>query len=682
MKKFKIILIALFVVNIAMAQQRFFTTNVNNIQNKAELTQNNKLIEMSGSISKHSEKSLLQIPDDINGRLYRLCKIWGYFKYFHQDKCTLKWDTLLNTTIKQVLLSTNNIDFNNILMVMFNKVGNNSYIANSGLLPDTNINFSNTWIADTVFSQTVRNFLDTFSVYIYPDISTCFLKYNDYTNTSYPYYIDSRKDTISMPINFINESDRLTTMFYYWNFINYFHPFKDIMDQSWDSTLYHFIPLIRQASTVNDFHKTFLKLITKINDSHGYTSSTVLTNTFWGGKYLPQIYFTRIDTNCVVTKLQNISGITPGDILISINGNGIHDIEDSLRNFIPASTPAALYRDIYCQMMFGSLNSSFNCTFLDSTNNQYNVTLTRTMYNNNWHNWTYDLGNTSSYFITTCGYGYVDMGMLQSSQVISMYNALRNTPAIIFDLRNYPNGTLWGLGPLFFSAPIVSAFYYEPALTKIFQYYMPGWYYISDDGSNLGNWSNDDPYSGKIYILVNQETQSQAEYTCQYLSFHPNSKVIGTQTAGADGSISAVTLPDGIRTFFTSQGWYYADGYQQQRNGVKIDSIVSPTIVGLRHGRDEILEAVFNCQYGINALNIVKNEVSVYPNPISNELNIEIKGDEHKLGFEILNSMGQIVFKGNMTEKIIVPTTKFAPGIYIVKLENDITFEIRKIVKE
>jgi C-terminal processing protease CtpA/Prc len=69
---------------------------------------------------------------------------------------------------------------------------------------------------------------------------------------------------------------------------------------------------------------------------------------------------------------------------------------------------------------------------------------------------------------------------------------------------------------------------------------------------------------------VNQQTISQSEYTCQYLSYHPNAKVIGTQSSGADGDVSFILLPGGIQTWFTSLGWYYADGYQQQRNGVKL----------------------------------------------------------------------------------------------------------------
>lgn len=681
-----IILIAVFAANTVTAQQQPGNTFVINTYNKASLSHNNKHVKTDGRVSERSEKSLLQIPDDINGRLYRLCKIWGYFKYYNQNKCSLKWDTLLYTTINQVLLSANNAEFNNILMAMFNKVGNNSYVAVPAPLPDLNLNFDNSWITDTVLNQTVRDYLDTFTTNIHPDTSTCFIKHNDGTDTSYWSNIDFRNDLVTMQLSSTNEAHRLTAMFYYWNVINYFSPYKNIMDQSWDSTLYQFIPLIRQAATTNDFHKTFLKIVTKINDTHGFTYSGVLTNNFWGGSNLPRIYFTRIDTNCVVAKVENIPGVRAGDVLTSVKGIGIHAIEDSLSDFIPASTPAALYREIYESMMYGPFNSSFSCTFLDSADNPYSVSLTRTMIYSDWYSWKFNSGTTDPYYITDCGYGYVNMRLLQPSDVNNMYNALKNTSAIIFDLRNYPNGTLWDLGPLFFPAPFVSAIFHDPALPCApyapYEYYMPGWYNIHDDGLNLGSWTNAEPYSGDVYILVNQETQSQAEYTCQYLSYHPNSKVIGTQTAGADGSVSYITIPGGILSYFTSLGWYYADGYQQQRNGVKIDSVVTPTREGLRHGTDEILRAAFGCPFGINDHEISGKKISVYPNPATEVLNIEIEGDNNRYCLEILNSMGQVIFKGEMTKQTVVQTADYASGVYIIKLKDDASFMLKKFIKE
>ena len=322
-----------------------------------------------------------QIPDDSNGRLYRLCKTWGYVKYFSQHKCELKWDTLLNTTINEVLLATSNAEFNDALMNMLNKVGNNTYPATIYPEPDTNINVENTWIDDPVFSQEVRDFLEVFSMYIYPDTSRCLVKFNDYLTPGNYGYIDFRDDTISMTISYNNEANRLTTMFYYWNVINYFFPYRNITDIPWDSTLLDFIPMMRAVTSSDEFHVTFLNLATRINDSHGnFTKSDYLKNYFWGGMYLPRIYFTRVDSLCVVTRVDNIPHVLPGDILIHLKGIPIREMEDSLALFIPASTPAALYRDMYHQMMFGESNTSLDLTFLDSNHKTYTIYATRSLH--------------------------------------------------------------------------------------------------------------------------------------------------------------------------------------------------------------------------------------------------------------------------------------------------------------
>jgi carboxyl-terminal processing protease len=50
-------------------------------------------------------------------------------------------------------------------------------------------------------------------------------------------------------------------------------------------------------------------------------------------------------------------------------------------------------------------------------------------------------------------------------------------------------------------------------------------------------------YHGKVIILVNELTQSHAEFTVMALQAAPHSIVIGSQTAGADGNVSWVFLP-------------------------------------------------------------------------------------------------------------------------------------------
>ena len=73
---------------------------------------------------------------------------------------------------------------------------------------------------------------------------------------------------------------------------------------------------------------------------------------------------------------------------------------------------------------------------------------------------------------------------------------------------------------------------------------------------------------------------------------------------------------------------------------------------------------------------------NLYPNPVSDELTIEVKGNNEKVNFEIVNGMGSIIYQGNFKEKTIVNTSSFPPGVYFIKLENKKLYEFKKVVKE
>ncbi len=79
---------------------------------------------------------------------------------------------------------------------------------------------------------------------------------------------------------------------------------------------------------------------------------------------------------------------------------------------------------------------------------------------------------------------------------------------------------------------------------------------------------------------------------------------------------------------------------------------------------------------------IATKGLSIYPNPVSDELIIEIKGNKKVTDFQILNSKGQMIFKGKILEKTIVQTNSFSSGVYLIKLENGKTCEFKKVIKE
>jgi C-terminal processing protease CtpA/Prc len=79
---------------------------------------------------------------------------------------------------------------------------------------------------------------------------------------------------------------------------------------------------------------------------------------------------------------------------------------------------------------------------------------------------------------------------------------------------------------------------------------------------------NTDYYKGKVVILVNETSQSSAEFHSMAYRVHPNAVVIGSTTAGADGDVSKISLPGGISTMISGIGVYYPDGKKHKESGL------------------------------------------------------------------------------------------------------------------
>lgn len=97
-------------------------------------------------------------------------------------------------------------------------------------------------------------------------------------------------------------------------------------------------------------------------------------------------------------------------------------------------------------------------------------------------------------------------------------------------------------------------------------------------------------YGGKLVVLLNELSQSQADYTAMAFRAGNNTTIIGSTTAGADGNVSTILLPGGLRTMISGIGINYPDGKETQRVGIIPDIEVKPTIDGIRQGKDELLE--------------------------------------------------------------------------------------------
>ncbi len=187
-----------------------------------------------------------------------------------------------------------------------------------------------------------------------------------------------------------------------------------------------------------------------------------------------------------------------------------------------------------------------------------------------------------SYRFIDKGIGYINLGTIKSEDIPVIKREFMNTKGIIIDIRNYPPSyAAYMLGSFFVSenTPI--------AILTVGNSDNPGEFTLGLDDiiPKLEN-----SYQGKLVVIVNEEIQSQAEFTAMALRAGFNTTIIGSQTAGTDGNISKIDLPGGLITFISGNGVYYPDGRETQRIGIVPDIEVKPTIKGIREGRDELLE--------------------------------------------------------------------------------------------
>ena len=91
-------------------------------------------------------------------------------------------------------------------------------------------------------------------------------------------------------------------------------------------------------------------------------------------------------------------------------------------------------------------------------------------------------------------------------------------------------------------------------------------------------------------MMIDERAVSQSETTAIFLEAAADATFVGEPTSGANGDVTTLLLPGGLQLWMTGHDVRHPDGRQLQRIGIQPDVPVSPTISGVRAGRDEILE--------------------------------------------------------------------------------------------
>lgn len=516
--------------------------------------------------------------------IYVLTKVWGFIKYHHPVVAngSINFDKSLLSLIEPLSAAPSKEKRNELLLGWINSLGNeNEYELTTAIPDEKNIHVKANlgWINDkNIFNEAVIAKLN--SIYLHRNQgSNAYIKLTPLGNPDFSgeeKYMEMEADDGGM---------RMLALLRYWNIIEYFFPSRYLIKENWDDVLKEFIPLLAASKTMLDYKLNCLKLINRIHDTHATIANDKDIDNYYGEKYT----MTRarmIDGKLIVTAFIDMEKakddvISLGDEILTIENKTIAVWRQEREPFLCASNESVA-------------NLNFTRNLLRGNGEAISIT-----YNHNGEIKSGSLklylieamalavkkisGQPSSKFIND-SVGYITLATIKKSDLPIIFETFKNTKGIIIDIRNYPaEFVAYLLGN--YIKPSSSPF----AKISVANINNPGlftFHTILSTGSKNKNY-----YKGKVVVLVDERSMSQAEFTTMAIMSAPNAIVIGSQTAGADGDVSAIPFPGGFNSWISGLGVFYPDGKETQRIGIVPDIEVRPTQVGAKKGIDELFES-------------------------------------------------------------------------------------------
>ena len=381
---------------------------------------------------------------------------------------------------------------------------------------------------------------------------------------------------------------RLLALYRYWNMIYYYFPYRHLMDRDWNLILKEHIPKFLHASNELEYELAAIQLIGDIQDTHANLWGGADKIDEWKGNFYPPVHLRFIEDQLVVTdhynlELKDKSGLELGDIITKINGQTIPELIQEKAKYYPASNYPTRLRDISADLLRSQMDEIQVTYRKERTDEESEITLQLYPRGDlDIYHW-YRKTDEKCYKILDENIGYITLQSIKDEDIPIIKKEFIDTKGIIIDIRNYPSTFVpFQLGAYFMSSPTSFVKFSKGNINN------PGEFTFTE---SLEIPPDDVTFKGKLIVIVNELSQSQAEYTAMAFKAGDNTTIIGSTTAGADGNVSTIFLPGGLRTMISGIGVNYPNGTETQRVGIIPDLEVKPTIKGIREGKDELLDA-------------------------------------------------------------------------------------------
>lgn len=380
---------------------------------------------------------------------------------------------------------------------------------------------------------------------------------------------------------------RLLALFRYWNMIAYFFPYRYAIGEDWQRVLPEFVPQFVAARTAQQYRLTALALIARVHDTHANIYNDKVLEEY-KGTYQAPLWLRFVEGQATVAgyydaALGAATTLKPGDVVVQVEGQPVAAMIKARQPITPASNEPTQLRNLARDLLRGPTPQV--ALVVRRAGREFPVTVSRVPLSQLNLQLGYGTPNPQApaWKLLPGNVGYLALGTLHNAELPGIMAQAQGTRGLVIDLRNYPaEPVVQALGKYLVGRPTPFARLSGPQVTYPGVFRLSPLQYVGAGAKSA--------YPGKVVILVDEISQSQAEYTALALRTAPRATVVGSTTAGADGNVSDIVLPGDVRTYISGLGVYYPDGRETQRVGIVPDVEVQPTIKGISEGRDELLE--------------------------------------------------------------------------------------------
>lgn len=514
--------------------------------------------------------------------LATLSKVWGFLKYHHPavTSGTVQWDYELFRIMPAVLGVRDRTAAADVLAGWVDRLGEPKASGRPGPEEtDLAIKAENAWIDDeTLLGAKLSERLRTVYLSRPTEVDQFYVsKGHDAGN---PIFIHE----LAYPgIRFPDPGYQLLGLFRFWNMIRYWSPYRDLVGENWDEVLTEFIPRIGLAGSSDDYQLQLMALIADVHDTHANLWSSLDVRPPRGNGQLPAVIrFIEgrpVVTGLVASPAVKPSGLERGDVIDKIDGIPVEDLLRKWSPYYAASNRPTQLREIAESMGRGPAGP----VTLHVKRGTEGVDVEAVRYPNLKAAASREHDLPGPVFrLLSKDIAYLKLSAVRAEDCASYVGQAEGTKGWIIDARNYPSAfVVFALGSHLVDKPTEFVRFTVGALAD------PGEFVFTNP---LSLQPQAPHYRGRIVILVDEKTQSQAEYTAMAFRSAPGALVVGSTTAGADGNVSQISLPGGMSTMISGIGVFYPDNRPTQRIGIVPDVDARPTVAGIRAARDEVLE--------------------------------------------------------------------------------------------